>query len=156
MLLCFSVAPLSSQQFGLFTYWVHNDGVTITGYPEDAVGHVEIPAEIDGKPVTGIGPIAFNNSSLTGVTFPDSLTDVHTDAFAHCRGLTTIVIPAGVEFHQDAFSGCTNLTSVTFEPGVLNIRRGMFSDTGLTSATIPDGVTSVGDSAFARAYWRLW
>jgi hypothetical protein len=47
--------PAAAEQFGLFTYVVSGGEVTITNYPDDAVGHVEIPAEIEGLPVTQIG-----------------------------------------------------------------------------------------------------
>ena len=41
----------SAEQFGLFTYRVNGDSVEISDYPENAVGPVEIPEEIDGKPI---------------------------------------------------------------------------------------------------------
>jgi hypothetical protein len=43
--------------FGLYTYEINPDNVsvTITGYPTDAQGAIEIPAIIDGRSVTSIG-----------------------------------------------------------------------------------------------------
>ena len=69
-ILCLSAAPLCAEQFGLFTYQVvGGTTIEITDYPEDAVGPVEIPAMIDGKPVTSIGEDAFRScSALTSVT----------------------------------------------------------------------------------------
>ena len=42
------------EQEGDFTYRVIDDEVEIVGFPNDSSGHVEIPAMIAGKPVTGI------------------------------------------------------------------------------------------------------
>ena len=55
LLLLGTAAPLAADQFELFTYEVAGDTVEITDYPEDAVGAVDIPAEIAGRPVTRIG-----------------------------------------------------------------------------------------------------
>ena len=49
-----AVASLSAEQFGLFTYEVVGGSVTITDYPDNEVGDVEIPATIDGRrPIGG-------------------------------------------------------------------------------------------------------
>mgnify|MGYP007026215466 CR=1 FL=1 len=74
-LLVGSALDSSAEQFGLFTYEVVGDTVEITDYPTNAVGDVEIPAEIDGKPVTSIANHAFRDcSGLTGVTIPEEVT----------------------------------------------------------------------------------
>ena len=52
LILCGSL-PLRAEQFGLFNYQVVNGtSISITSYPRNATGPVEIPAEIAGKPVT--------------------------------------------------------------------------------------------------------
>ena len=58
---------------GLYTYTVNPDNasVTITDYPTNATGAIEIPATIDGRSVTSIGEYAFYNcSGLTSITSP--------------------------------------------------------------------------------------
>ena len=49
-----SVTPVAARQFGLFTYVVSEGVVSITDYPVDKAGVVDIPASIDGMPVTTI------------------------------------------------------------------------------------------------------
>ena len=57
----------------------------------------EIPAEIDGKQVTGITNYAFENrSSLTSVTIPDGVTSISLYAFYNCTSLKTVTVPASV------------------------------------------------------------
>ena len=50
--------------------------------------------------------------SLTSLVLPDVLQRIEKEAFAHCTGLTTISLPAGLEYMYAAFDDCTGLTSV--------------------------------------------
>ncbi len=80
----------------LFDYInIINYGIEITAIntiPAD--GHVVIPAEINGKPVTAIGEGAFSGwTSLTSVTIPDSVTEIEWNAFYGCDYLPYSVYP---------------------------------------------------------------
>jgi hypothetical protein len=126
-----------------FNYTNNNGAITITGYKGDG-GNVVIPGTIDGLPVTTIGDnaLSFINplseqgnltglSNMTGVTIPDSVTDLGYAAFA----------------------GCPNLAAVTIGKGITQIKGG--AETGawgtfqwcssLGRVTIPDNVTNIGD-----------
>lgn len=50
--------------------------------------------------------------SLTSLVLPDVLQRIEKEAFARCTGLTTISLPAGLEYMYAAFDGCTGLTSI--------------------------------------------
>lgn len=55
----------------------------------DAV--VNIPSEINGIPVETIGNAAFqDNTTITSVTIPDSVTEIGSNAFADCTNLTSV------------------------------------------------------------------
>ena len=110
-----------------------DDTVEITDCDNEAAGELEIPAEIDGKPVTSIGD----------------------GAFSVCSGLTKITIPNGVTSIRDgAFSNCSGLTEITIPDSVTSIGDNAFSDcSGLTEITIPDSVTSIGGSTFLKTPW---
>src|SRR6188508_3022034 len=90
---------LRAEEFGLFNYNVVRNGnaVEITGYSDSADGPVEIPNEIAGLPVTGIGQSAFSRHALvTGIAIPDTVTSIGVDCFSDCSSLTDITVPGSI------------------------------------------------------------
>ena len=87
---------------------------TITEYNgTDTV--VVIPSKINGVTVETIGHFAFQNSAVTSVTIPDSVTVIQSCAFYNCGNLETIRIPVSVTFIGDlAFAGCPSSMTVTY------------------------------------------
>jgi len=78
---------------GLYTYEINSDNVsvTITDYPTNATGAIEIPATIDGRSVTSIGEAAFQFcTSLTSIIIGNSVTSIGNDAFRNCTNLVSI------------------------------------------------------------------
>ena len=60
---------------------------------------LNIPSEIDGYKVTGIGDLAFFNCGhITGVTIPEGVTIIGHRAFAGCNSLKSITIPTSVRW----------------------------------------------------------
>ena len=124
-------------------------GMIITKYVGNAQ-EVNIPAEIEGKPVTVIVDSAFREKSLSSVIIPDSVAEIGMFAFYGCTSLASVTIPDGVTAIKDcAFSSCRSLTSITIPDSVTQIGYGAFYGcTSLASVTIPDNVTEIGDEAF--------
>lgn len=155
LVLCISFLAIgtvkaSAATYGDLTYEVSNGEVTITDC-DTSVTRVEIPAEIDGYPVTRIGSSAFRDcTSLTYITLPERVTSIGDSAFEECASLTSITVPNGVtSIEAFAFLRCSGLTSITLPDSLTSIKCSSFNGcSSLTSITIPEGVSSIGSSAF--------
>ncbi|MCX6872311.1 MAG: leucine-rich repeat protein, partial [Verrucomicrobia bacterium] len=154
LLLCCMANPLWAAQFGDFTYTDNGTSITITDYPSTAVGVVDIPASIVGKPVTQIGDFAFQDcGSLTGVTIPAGVTHIGSFAFQNNSSLTGLTLPASLTHIGDfAFHGCGNLTGITLPAGVVSIGNYAFYRCGnLTSASFAGNAPTLGTKVFQSA-----
>lgn len=139
--------------YGRLSYDENADGtIKITDCDESASGKLEIPAEIDGKPVTGIGANAFFScKGLTGISIPDRVTSIGDSAFWECSNLTEVSIPDSVtSIGSDAFSETPWLEAKQKENPLVVVNDILIDGRKCTeSAVIPDGVTRIGDFAFS-------
>ena len=79
---------------------------------------LEIPDQMDGHRVTGIGQDAFFwCNSLTSVTIPESVTNIGNDAFYMCSSLTSVTIPNSVAaMGINPFVSCDKLQTIRVSP----------------------------------------
>lgn len=134
----------SAETSGDFEYSVDSGNVRITRYIGSG-GPVDIPATIDGKPVTSIGELAFQQcSGITSINIPNSVTSIQQGAFSNCSGLSSITIPSSVtSIENTAFWNCTGLTSITIPSSVTSIGVNVFYNcTGLTDITVDSNNSS--------------
>jgi hypothetical protein len=106
-----------------------------------------------GNCVTEINMRVFENSELTSIIIPDSVTKIWDYAFDYCTGLTSVTIGSGVTQLGDyVFNGCVRLPNITIPNSVTKIGRGLggtfISCSSLTSVTIGSGVTRIYSNAF--------
>ena len=143
-----SLAALGGQAED-FTYVTNNGTITITGYAGPG-GDISVPGTVGGLPVTAIGPNAFYmNTTVTGITLPNSVTNIEDYAFEHSQSLRTVNFGSYVARLGDgAFFQCPGLTNVVIPNGVTTIGYATFYQCGLRSVSIPSTVTSIGVSAF--------
>ena len=141
---------VNAETYGIYTYTIENDEVTITGCNDLESDDIVIPSTIKGYPVTSIGDRAFEFCNhLTNITIPDSVTTIGSYAFSECGSLNNVTIPNSVTSIGDrAFSWCISLTSITLPDGITTIGNGTFVWCGLKNITIPDSVITIGDNAF--------
>jgi hypothetical protein len=86
------------------SYMNDNLGAVITGYVGNNAA-VVIPASINGATVHRIAEAAFQDSIVTSVTIPASVTSIGDSAFSYCDGLHFITIPTSVTtFGQEVFA----------------------------------------------------
>jgi hypothetical protein len=172
MLCVFAVsarAETISPEGDPLTYTVQDDGTLSVSACEDGVTDVVIPAEVDGKAVTGITPGAFlGYAGLKSVTFADGSPIKELDyAFVYCPDLETIdwgeggalrsircsfvactsieslTIPAGLRvIGEGAFANCPNLKTLTFgsNTDLVTIGAGAFANTVKDETTVPAGM----------------
>lgn len=124
-LLILLVLPTKVQ--AQFQYTNINGAITITaGFDKWYQGVVNIPSEVDGRPVVGIGPRAFQEFILRGVNIPQSVTNIGSGAFNACIYLTNVFIPNGViSIGDHAFSSC-GLTNVHLSKNVMSLGNCVF------------------------------
>ncbi len=105
-----------------FQYKEIDDGtLCVSGYQGDEAA-AEIPAAVDGVPVTVVGDSVFKgHPELTAVRLPDTITDLGEFVFDGCENLRRLQLPAGL----------ARLWGYTF------VRC------GLEELELPDGVRSI-------------
>jgi len=137
--------------------------LTITGYSGSG-GALTIPSTLYSLPVTGIGEDAFyENTSLTSVTIPSTVTSIGGGPFDDCIFLTEIAVdpsnPAyisvgGILFNKSQttliqYPPHKSGASYTVPNSVITIGDDAFADSDyLTSVTIGTNVSSIGGGAF--------
>ncbi len=137
-----------------FKYTVNDDGnYEIVGYVFGGVEllDITIPADIEGRAITGIGADAFKGAkNVKSITLPASLQYIGDYAFYDCDYITAVVIPDSVaSIGTGAFQSCDELTSVTFSKGLTRIYDFAFKDCAkLTDFTLHEGLISIGVGAF--------
>lgn len=136
---------------------VTDDGLRYTLYQRHAeiTGHedsfdleeLEIPAEIEGLPVTRIADVEQSGDSVFEID--------RNGAFYGCYNLRRVTVPEGVrDIGQYAFYGCKNLQEVTLPETVMEIGTHAFTMcSSLKELTVPSGIDKIGESAFSLTPW---
>lgn len=130
-----------------------------------------------GNGITKIGNHAFEQTDITSITIPDSVTAIGEQAFNGCTSLTEVNIPKNSKLEtignrafqqtnitsiaipdsvtvigKQAFNRCTSLTKVNISKNskLETIGDGAFYDTRVLKMYLPGGVKTLGVGAFQR------
>ena len=143
--------PASVTHIGKKSFALNEDSIPVT-IPEDSKLAV-------------IGDQAFaNNSAITALDLPDTLTTIGSQAFSNCTSLTSITIPASVTtMETETFDGFYDPNAndgagnVSFADGcIFRIQDGVFYDDEnlirvldwQENVVVPEGIKYIGASAF--------
>lgn len=149
---------------------------TIYSYGSNAFAYVQFEPSAITVPdqISIISDGAFQNSTISSIHIPDTVTYIGYRAFSQCYSLTSIRFPNGIsEFGQSccdgsgllqnvelpntlvivpsqAFCNCQMLTEIALPDTVTTIQSGAFRNSGLTNIAIPNSVTVIENEAFAQ------
>ncbi len=160
-----SPAVFAVGEQSVLNYTKINDGtqIEITDCNESASGYLEVPAVIEGLPVTAIAEEAFFGCAyLTGIGVPLSVSSIGPRAFINCRSLRQIDVAEGnlsfcsadgVLFTKDrqTLLRCPMGKSGAYEISGSTVIIGNDAFYGcvlLTEITVPDSVTTLNNGAF--------
>ena len=141
--------------------------VTITKYT-GTESTVILPSTINSWPVTKIGEAAFqDNTTITSVAIPDSVTEIGANAFAGCTNLTSVnyiggdwsklTIQSGNPAVEDAAKDAANeqLFDFEFTPDntavIVKHYRGAAADVTIPSRYKGKPVTAINNAAFPNS-----
>ena len=140
-----------ANTYGKMTYQAADDHIEITGCFQTAT-KIDIPAEIDGLPVTVIQRNAFSNCAyLREITFPDTLNEIGMDAFTGTKWLEEQKKTQTLVIVNHILIDGTNAEGAVEIPGdVTYIAGKAFQNAAITSVLIQDQVKTIGDYAFSN------
>lgn len=109
---------------GEYTYSQSNGQITITKY-NGTEEVINIPAEIDGIPVTRIGTRAFQNcTTVKKLTIPEGITVLNTGAFSGCENLEELYYNCTLtSIGTTPFLNCTALKTIYIGESVSSFAR---------------------------------
>ncbi len=145
-------APEPEKQCGGYQYKILEDStVEIVAY-EGSETTIFIPAYMEDRDVTVIGPEAFKgNKTAERIYLPEKAVEIGEEAFADCSALRDIYITGTVErIGKRAMADCPLIEEIIFPEAINRIEAlTCQGDTGLQQITIQPAVSEIADDAFA-------
>ena len=115
------VYEINGEEATIINYTGTETDVVIPGYiMEESVAVVKIGTKSNGKPVF------INNTKITSITLPDTITEILPGSFYGCSKLTSAVIGNGVVTIGDTAFPDSKLETVVIGDGVRTIQRNAF------------------------------
>ena len=148
-----SLTDMDGNVFGECSFYTQSNGAMYLGKIlvkwNDATGNVTV----DNGTVS-ISSNAFNGSTATKITLPESLINIADNAFYGSTNLREINIPNSVtKIGASAFQNCSALTTVTIDTINSNLdsigNNVFFKCKSLKQLRLPYNLTSIGENAFS-------
>lgn len=143
----------------LFTSYQDEATELVFYYPDDAFASdmLEIPASVQGLPVTGIDAYSiYENDQLRTVVLSDTITYLGDYSIAYCYNLRTLYVPSSVTgIGANVFEGCYNVTVYCHEGSAMHtyaqekdLNFKLVSDQAFTYEVTEDGAVITGFDGF--------
>lgn len=135
------------------------DGVVSVADNTAATGDIIIPSSVNYQgtdyEVTAIAEWAFQWSSITSVTFPETIISIGDNAFSGTQ-ISTLNLPSSVKkLGMWAFSNCPNLTEVSVPENATDLGYGAFQGCdNLTTIIVPGTIKEIPEQFVANC-WNL-
>lgn len=138
--------PTGVGTMGALSYQIYEEYIAITDCDPASVA-VDVPAEIEGKPVMSIARQAFSGcAKMKEISLHPNLRHIGAFAFSGCEALSAISIPETCHtIEENAFLGCVALTDVTVPGSVKVLGEHAFTDTPFYTENTDEWVV-VGDN----------
>lgn len=131
-----------------------------------------IPEKIGGYSVADVD-FSMYSKAVTGITFPDSMTNIKKWSFSWFSSLKNVVLNDGILVIEDgafardyalesvafgnslktigseAFISCSKITEINLPESLITIGNYAFSGCGISELKIPNSVTEIGNNAFS-------
>ena len=150
---------MGSQAFGSENYnsaskvmvWEAIHANDFVRYESDVPGECHFSYVIFGDSVEYIPNMLCKYMYNDSITLPETVKAIGTSAFAGCKKLKQLVLPAGLqEIPEQLCNLCGALDSVRLPAGLTIIPQKAFNGcSALRSIKIPNSVTNIGNNAFA-------
>lgn len=125
--------------------------------------NIVIPSEINGPAsmiagkykVVSVGQWAFSDSdTLRSVELPDSITEIHMNAFENCYSLISVKLPNSIKkIGSETFYNCKSLKSIVLPDYLGEIKESTFNFCeNLEYVRIGDFTQHVDETAFRNCY----
>jgi hypothetical protein len=136
-------------QSGDYTYYitdVANKKISITKI-SNAGEKLEIPAEIDGYQVTGVGMLFDSFAYYEEKGYP--VEEYRVLSTEDMKQVKSVSFPEGLEqIGTNAFRGMEELIEITLPDSLLKIHSGCFSSTGIKELVLPINLSYISNHAF--------
>lgn len=134
-------------------YHIENGEATIAVQDETLSGDIVIPESIsydeNNYSVVRATNGAFQNTDITGITLPNSITSLGNSCFKLCNKLTSVKLPDNItSLGDETFMGCSDLSVIELPKKLISLGVSCFMGCNITKLTLPNSITKLGIGCF--------
>lgn len=157
MLSCMSLFHAAAQEtitVNNIKYYIDNGEATIAVQDETLSGDIIIPESIthEGRSYTVVRATngAFQNTDITSISLPNSITSLGNNCFQYCDNLISVKLPDNITSLGDyVFMSCSKLSSIKLPDTLTSLGEFCFGHCDdLITLILPNSITTLGLGCF--------